>query len=193
MHSIELTQNDKNTLLDIARQSIEYGLKHKMPLPININEYSAELKQHLATFVTLNINHQLRGCIGTLKAYQSLITDISEHAFAAAFKDPRFSPVTETEYNQLDIHISILMPPEDMHCISENDLLQQLQPGIDGLVLKSGSHQATFLPAVWENLPDPREFVQQLKLKAGLNKTFWSTDIQLQRYYTISIPDQTIH
>ncbi len=189
MPSTELTQNDKNRLLDIARQSIAYGLKHKMPLPVNINDYSADLQTHCASFVTLNIKHQLRGCIGALKAYQPLITDVSEHAFAAAFKDPRFEPVTETEYKQLDIHISILTPAEDMHCTSEHELLQQLQPNIDGLILKSGSHQATFLPSVWESLPDSQQFVQQLKIKAGLDKSFWSEDIQLQRYHTISIAD----
>ena len=189
MPSIKLTENDSNTLLDIARQSIDYGLKNKHPLPVDASDYNPTLQTECASFVTLKLNQQLRGCIGTLQAYQPLVKDVAEHAFAAAFKDSRFLPVTDSEQSQLDIHISILTPAEDMHCTSEDDLLHQLQPGVDGLILKVGNHQATFLPAVWESLPDSRQFVQHLKQKAGLSSHFWSDDIQLQRYQTLSIPD----
>lgn len=185
---MDLSQQDKEQLMAIARHSISYGLSHDTAPAIDISQYSADLQSHGASFVTLNINHQLRGCIGTLKAYQPLARDVAEHAFAAAFKDPRFSPLTDIENNQLEIHISVLMPAETMHCQSEADLLQQLQPGIDGLILKAGHHQATFLPSVWESLADSKQFVQHLKLKAGLDKNYWSDDIQLQRYRTLSIP-----
>lgn len=189
MPSINLSAEDKNDLLVIARQSIQYGLTHSSPMKVDVQSYNRTLQTQCATFVTLNLEHQLRGCIGTLEAYQSLVKDVADHAFAAAFNDPRFKPVSSIEEPQLDIHISILTPAETMHCNSEEDLLQQLQKGIDGLILKSGHHQATFLPAVWETLPDSRQFVQHLKIKAGLDKNFWSKDIQLQRYHTLSIPD----
>lgn len=183
-----LSQQHKQQLMAIARHAIEYGLSHGTAPDIDISQYSPELQTLCATFVTLNVHHQLRGCIGTLKAYQPLARDVAEHAFAAAFKDPRFSPVTEIEISQLEIHISVLMPAETMHCQSEEDLLRQLQPGIDGLILTSGHHQATFLPSVWESLTDRKQFVQQLKLKAGLDINYWSNDILLQRYRTLSIP-----
>jgi len=186
---LNLSIEDKNTLLDIARQSIEYGLKNNTPLPVDIGSYSHTLQTHCATFVTLNLNHQLRGCIGTLEAYQPLVKDVADHAYAAAFNDHRFTPVTTDEQGQLDIHISILTPAEAMNVKSEEDLISQLQPGIDGLILKAGKHKATFLPSVWESLPDKYVFIQHLKLKAGLDKHFWSNDIQLQRYHTLSIPD----
>ena len=188
MPSIELTSEDHQILLDIARQSIESGLKNNNPLAVDPKTYNARLQTHCATFVTLNLNHQLRGCIGTLEAYQPLIKDVADHAFDAAFQDPRFPPVTAEENSRLDIHISMLTPPEDMIISSEEDLIQQLQPGIDGLILKSGHHQATFLPAVWESLPDKIQFVQHLKQKAGLDKHYWTDNIQFKRYHSVSIP-----
>lgn len=187
MPFIDLTPQDKKNLLDIAQQSIDCGLKNNTPLPVDIDSYSHTLQTHCATFVTLNLKHQLRGCIGTLEAYQPLIKDVADHAFDAAFKDPRFPPVTASEQHQLDIHISILTPPELMIVKSEADLISQLQPGIDGLILEAGNHKATFLPAVWESLPNEYQFVQHLKLKAGLDTHYWSNDMQFMRYKTLSI------
>lgn len=188
VQQIELSQADKTTLLDIAQQSIGYGLKNNMPLPVDISTFNHILQTHCATFVTLNINHQLRGCIGTLEAYQPLVKDVADHAFAAAFQDPRFSPVTASEQDQLDIHISILTPPEAMSIKSEEDLLNQLTPNIDGLILEAGHHKGTFLPSVWESLPDKHQFLHHLKLKAGLSADYWNHDIRFMRYRTISIP-----
>jgi uncharacterized protein len=188
MPSINLTEQGKKILLDIARQSIEFGLKNRQPLTIDINSYDHTLQSHYATFITLNINHQLRGCIGTLEAYQPLIKDVADHAYAAAFQDPRFSPVTPHEIDQLDIHISILTTPEIMNINSEEDLLNQLQPSSDGLILETGNHKATFLPAVWESLPDKHQFLRSLKLKAGLDANYWSDDIHFMRYQAVSIP-----
>ena len=188
MSSIELTDHDRETLLDIAKQSITSGLKTNHPLMIDINNYPQHLQQNAATFVTLNINHQLRGCIGTLTAYQPLVKDVSDHAFAAAFQDSRFPPVTQQEEPLLDIHISILTPAESLDFTSEEDLLNRIQPGIDGLILEYDTHKGTFLPSVWESLTEPKEFIEHLKLKAGLSKSFWDKNIKISRYKTISIP-----
>ena len=182
-----LTPTEKNTLLDIARATITHGVQHSKPLTVSVAKFSPALQQQCATFVTLNLQQQLRGCIGTLEAHQPLIQDVAEHAFAAAFEDPRFAPVTANEVSQLDIHIALLTPATAMHFTSEDDLLQQLQPGIDGLILQSGAHRATFLPAVWESLPEPKQFLRQLKLKAGLEKNFWNDEMKVSRYSAISI------
>jgi AmmeMemoRadiSam system protein A len=140
-----------------------------------------------ASFVTLNQSGNLRGCIGTLEAHQPLILDVSYNAYSAAFRDPRFPRITSSELPQLAIHISVLTPAIPMTFKSEADLIEQLQPGVDGLILTRGFQRGTFLPSVWESLPDARQFLQQLKRKAGLPVDFWSDDIQIERYSTISI------
>jgi len=178
---------DRNLLLSTAKQSIEYGLQNQRALPVEPGNYSALLQTQAASFVTLNLNHQLRGCIGTLEAYQPLIKDVSEHAYDAAFQDPRFPAVTEAELSQLDIHISILTPSEMMEISSEEDLLNQLQPGVDGLIISDSQHKATFLPSVWEQLSEPRDFLNHLKRKAGWSDHYWSDEIRAYRYKAISI------
>ena len=188
MSFTELNSNEKQILLDIARQSIDYGLQHHTPMPVISEDFPALLQQPGASFVTLHINHQLRGCIGTLEAYQPLIKDVSDHAFAAAFNDNRFPPVTEQDAQNLDIHISILTPATAISFDSESDLIKQLQPGIDGLILEAKYKKGTFLPSVWESLPEPEDFLNHLKIKAGLPGHYWSDDIKISRYHTISIP-----
>ncbi len=187
MSLININNEDKKTLLETAKQSITYGLKNQQVLTIKLQQFSKTLQSHAASFVTLNLNHQLRGCIGTLEAYQPLIKDVAEHAFAAAFQDPRFAPVTENEIHQLQLHISVLTPASPMQFTSEKDLLRQLQPGKDGLILQAEHHKATFLPAVWDQLPEAEEFLNHLKRKAGLNAYAWPEGIQAFRYKTISI------
>ncbi len=183
----EFSDDDKNTLKQIARESIEHGLLHKKPLPVDPDKYSPLLQSNTATFVTLQLHNHLRGCIGTLQAYQPLVKDVSQHAFDAAFKDPRFTAVNKEEAEQLEIHISILTPAEDIEFTSEDDLLSQLEPGVDGLIIEDGYHRATFLPSVWEQLPDRRQFLEHLKQKAGLSANHWSDSFKAQRYRTISI------
>ncbi|MFQ5470548.1 MAG: AmmeMemoRadiSam system protein A [Gammaproteobacteria bacterium] len=180
--------SQRQTLLNAAQESIAYGLSNHCALPINLEDYDDALTEHRATFVTLKMNGQLRGCIGTLEAYQPLITDITNNAYAAAFSDPRFSPLTEPEFEQLDIHLSILSVPEKMSFTSEADLIDSLQPGVDGIILKEGSsHRGTFLPSVWESLPDRQSFLGHLKQKAQLPFDYWSDTIECYRYTTESI------
>lgn len=135
-----------------------------------------------ASFVTLHSGGRLRGCIGTISAYRTLVDDVRGNAFNAAFRDPRFQPVTRREYAEVDLEVSLLSPPEPLVVSCEPDLLEQLRPGADGLLLEAGSHRATFLPQVWEQLPEPRDFVDHLKAKAGVGQVPWASDWRVSRY-----------
>jgi len=163
-----LTTEQRRTLLELARASIAYGLEHGRPLPVRTDDYEPALRPVRATFVTLDIAHQLRGCIGSLEAHIPLVEDVALHAFDAAFRDPRFPPVSREEAARLGVHISILSPNEPIEFSDEADLLRQLRPGVDGLVIAQGRRRATFLPSVWESLPDAVGFVAHLKQKAGI-------------------------
>ena len=151
-------------------------------MSVNLKEYEAELTEQGACFVTIKINDDLRGCIGSLEAYRPLIEDVADNAFAAAFRDPRFPKLTDAEYEQLQYHISVLDKPQPMSFESEQDLLQQIRPGIDGLVLQDKHNRGTFLPAVWDSLPEAEDFLRHLKLKAGLSPNYWSDTIKVERY-----------
>ena len=186
MSFTELTDDDKAILLDVARSSIQHGLKNHYYLPVDSSKFKPLLNELGASFVTLNLNKQLRGCIGTLEAHQPLVADVSEHAYAAAFKDPRFSPLSEKEFEKLEVHISVLTKSTAIDFRDEEDLLRQLRPGIDGLILQEGTHRSTFLPSVWEQLPAPEDFLNHLKVKAGLSEHYWSKEITASRYQTIS-------
>ncbi|TRW95597.1 AmmeMemoRadiSam system protein A [Candidatus Methylobacter oryzae] len=179
---MSLNNSNRQCLLELAKNSIQHGLQTGRPLKVDLGIYQGELIKPGASFVTLNINHQLRGCIGRLVAVRPLIEDVAENAFCAAFKDPRFLPLEAYEFEQLKIHLSILTPSEPILFSSERDLLLQLQPGIDGLVLKEGRYQGTFLPSVWESLPEPEHFLRNLKQKAGLPPDYWSKNIEIYRY-----------
>lgn len=176
----------KQQLLSLAQDSILWGLRHGRALSIRPDDYDEELQQQRACFVTLHIDHQLRGCIGSLEAHRPLVDDICENAFAAAFRDPRFSPLKQYEFEQLELSISVLTPSVEMEFTSEQNCLDQIRPGIDGLILQQGQHRGTFLPAVWEQLPEPEQFMRHLKQKAGLAANFWSDKIKISRYQTES-------
>ncbi len=186
---MSLTNEQQQILLTLAKASITYGLAHGKALTPSLEDYPDNLLKPAATFVTLNKQQQLRGCIGMLEAIRLLPIDIAENAYAAAFKDPRFPPLQASELELLDIHIAILTPPEPMTFNSESDLIAQLQPGIDGLILSEGFRRSTFLPAVWQSLPKPQQFLNHLKQKAGLPASYWSDTLTIQRYRTESFPD----
>lgn len=177
-----LVKENQQILLQVAKQSIEHGFGKNKPITINLDNYPLELCKQMATFVTLEVNGNLRGCIGTLVAIRPLVKDVAYHAYAAAFSDPRFSKIRLDEFPMLDIHISLLSEPELMSFDSEEDLVQQLRPKIDGLILTDGIHKGTFLPSVWESLNQPSEFVRYLKQKAGLSPDYWSNKITVERY-----------
>jgi len=135
-----------------------------------------------ATFVTLTRQGELRGCIGTLIAERPLREDVASNARAAAFRDPRFAPVTQREFAELNVEVSLLSPLEPVACESESHLLSLLRPGVDGVLLEHGWQRSTFLPQVWEQLPEPKMFLAHLKRKAGLPADFWAHDLKVSRY-----------
>lgn len=167
-----------STLLQLAHAAIAREWR-----PAAMPDLSAGwLQTPGATFVTLTQRGALRGCIGTLEPQRSLRDDVQYNARAAAFHDPRFAPLREDELAQTQIEISLLSPMHSLAFVSEADALAQLQPDVDGLVFECGRFRSTFLPQVWEQLPDPAEFLACLKAKAGLPPNFWSDDVQLYRY-----------
>jgi len=181
---MSLNNDQRAQLLQLAQASIQHGIQTNRPLKVNLDDYSTELTQPRATFVTLERHGQLRGCIGWLEPVRPLVEDVAENAFAAAFRDPRFPPLAADEFADLELHISILSLAQTMHFESENDLIAQLRPGIDGLILHDGYRRGTFLPSVWEQLPDPKQFLQHLKQKAGLPAQYWSDTLKVERYTT---------
>ena len=145
---------------------------------------SAHLRRNGASFVTLKIAESLRGCIGTLQAARPLAEDVAHNAHAAAVRDPRFPPLRPTELTELHLTVAVLSEPEPLAADDRDHLLQQLRPNIDGLILVAGRKRATFLPAVWEQLPRPEAFLDALWQKAGLRSELWPTGISLARYET---------
>ena len=185
MRSLDPT--DRAALLQAARRSIEHGVERgnaKLPDP---SGYAPALGEPGAVFVTLEREGALRGCMGSLQASRPLVVDAAYNAWAAAFRDPRFPPLGPSELTDLDVHLSVLSPPEPVAFTSERDLLEQLRPGVDGLILEEAGLRGTFLPAVWKQLPEPREFLEQLKRKAGLAPEHWSRSVRIWRYTAESV------
>ncbi|PKO46055.1 MAG: AmmeMemoRadiSam system protein A [Betaproteobacteria bacterium HGW-Betaproteobacteria-4] len=141
-----------------------------------------ELHKPGATFVTLTQHGNQRGCIGSLEAWRPLAQDVQENAIAAAFRDPRFEPLTADELPITRVEVSLLTPAEPIFFTSEADALAQLRPEIDGVIFTAGQRRSTFLPQVWEQLPGPASFMAHLKQKAGLPANYWGSDVRLERY-----------
>ena len=182
-----LSSENQGLLLQLAEQSILSGIENSKPLSISLEQYPQALQKQRATFVTLNIQQQLRGCIGSLSAYRPLVLDVVHNAYAAAFSDPRFPELTKKEFSLLEYHISILSPSSPIKFETYEDLLSQIRPGIDGLILSEGSYRGTFLPSVWDQLNDKDLFMKHLLNKAGLASDYWSKDIEISRYTVESI------
>lgn len=189
-HTNSFTDAQQRTLLSVARASITHAMAHRQPLRVDPADFDAALRVRRAVFVTLMIERSLRGCIGTLEPVATLVEDVTQHAYAAAFEDPRFEPLSPFELDRLSIHLSILTPPQPLTFVDEADLIRQLRPGVDGLLLEDGEHRGTFLPSVWRQLPDARLFFTHLKKKADLPEDYWSATLRVSRYMTESVPDQ---
>lgn len=169
------------TLLQLARHSISQALGQRSEAP-DTTANQAALAQPGATFVTLTQHGELRGCIGSLEAWRPLEQDVQANAIAAALRDSRFAPLTASELPYTRIEVSLVSAAEPLNFANEAEALSRLQPGIDGVILQANGRRATFLPQVWEQLPDPAVFMAQLKRKAGLPADYWSDAIQLSRY-----------
>ncbi len=186
--AVPLDDQARSLLLQIAEASIQHGLRYGRPLRVDPEDYQEALQANRASFVTLQKHGELRGCIGHLEAIQPLVLDVAENAYAAAFQDPRFPPLSDREVGDIETHISVLTPATPMRFSSEAELIAQLRPGRDGLILQEGYKKGTFLPSVWESLPEPAAFIKQLKLKAGLPASYWSESLKVFRYETESFP-----
>jgi AmmeMemoRadiSam system protein A len=169
-----LTPKIRRFLLDLARSAIEKELTGATSLAVSIEDAPPALHEDGASFVTLHKRSgALRGCIGSLVARRPLIEDVQANAKAAAFQDPRFPPLREEELADIVIEVSILSAPEPLAYDGPEELIKKLRPHIDGVVLERGWNRATFLPQVWEQLPEPEKFLAHLCYKAGLSPDAW--------------------
>ena len=168
----------------LARTAILVRLTQPGNFEIKLDQYNPSLRRRLASFVTLKLKGRLRGCIGSLVAERELLVDVAHNAIAAALQDRRFQPLTLEEYRQTDLHISVLSPPYEVDVKTREELVARLRPGIDGLILQQEGRQATYLPSVLEQIPDPEEFVSELRVKAGLARTGWSEQMKVSFYTT---------
>lgn len=175
-------------LLPIARASIaaELGKSHAA------DESAPWLRTPGASFITLNLQQKLRGCIGSLKAHRPLIDDVKANALAAAFRDPRFKPLTAAEYDHIEVEISLLSPLTAIQFTDEASALAQLKPHVHGVIFEYGHHRSTYLPQVWETFTDPALFMATLRQKAGLPPNFWEPGITLHTYTVTKLSDSQL-
>lgn len=171
-----LSEEEGKRLLSVARQTLENALFEKRGEASEESPLSPKFSEKRGTFVTLTINGALRGCIGHITPQESLIEGVKANAINAAFRDPRFKPLSMDEFNQVRIEVSILTEPVPMTYSGADDLQQKLRPGADGVIIKKAYQQATFLPQVWEHLPEKKAFLTQLCLKAGLAGDAWERE-----------------
>lgn len=166
-----LNEENKKIAFDTIHKSIMQGLQNGCAYEPEVEKFDAPFRKKLAVFITLKLHGHLRGCIGTTEAHAPLISAIAQYAYAAAFSDPRFKPLTEDEYKNIEINLSILSSPMPINFNDEADLIQQLRPDIDGLIISKNNARATFLPAVWESISKPEVFLHELKKKAGIKSS----------------------
>ena len=174
--SDRLTEEEGKYLISTARKTIEERLFNRKDTTQPDPALSPKFSNRRGTFVTLTMDGCLRGCIGHIIPQETLLEGVKVNAINAAFRDPRFRPLTKEEWGRVEVEVSILTDPKPLAYSDGKDLLAKLRPGIDGVIIKRGFHQATFLPQVWEQLPDPKEFLTHLCLKAGLDAKAWQTE-----------------
>jgi AmmeMemoRadiSam system protein A len=182
-----LLERHGEMLLRTAALSIEHGLRNGEPLPVAAEDHPEELRSPGACFVTLSSSGKLRGCVGSAEAYRPLIEDVAENGFASAFRDSRFPRLTADERFMLRISLSVLSQPQPLRFNHERELIEQLRPGRDGLIITADDRRALFLPQVWASLGEPREFLAHLKEKAGLARNHSSNDLEVWRFTVESI------
>lgn len=180
------------TLLRTVAASIEHGLRTGQPLQVTPEAYDEELRSPGACFVTLSASGHLRGCVGSAEAYRPLIEDVAENGFASAFRDSRFPELTAEERYSLRISVSVLSRPEPLRFASESELLGQLRPGRDGLIITAEGRRALFLPQVWESIGEPYEFLAHLKVKAGLSRGHGLPDLGAWRFTAESVSTEAL-
>lgn len=182
-----MTAQERHQLLKLARASIVHGLGQPRFIAPNRNHYPKKFQQPGCCFVTLEHQGQLRGCTGSLRPHQPLLDDIAEHAFNAAYCDERFAPMSLAEIDELDLEVALVSPAEPVACDDLDSALAIIRPNIDGLALACDERRAIFLPSVWQQLPNPRLFLEQLAAQAGLSLNDWQPSWQLWRFQSIDI------
>jgi AmmeMemoRadiSam system protein A len=180
----KITDEDRAALLKLARSAIEAKLIKRMKV-VRPEKMTPALKENRGCFVTLHKHGELRGCIGTIEAVKPLVASVEENALNAAFRDPRFSSLEEKELQDINIEVSVLSVPQELSFTDKDDLKRKLKKGVHGVILASGWHKATFLPQVWDQLPDVEKFLEHLRMKAGIDKDCWKDNtIRVQTYET---------
>lgn len=174
-------------LIGLARDSIRHGLAHGRPLSVSADNFDRALSGPAASFVTLHLGGELRGCVGTIEPRLALVEDIARNAYLSAFEDSRFDPLGPSEFSGLDIEISVLSGHRALAFHSEAELLAQLAPMQDGLILDCDGRRGVFLPQVWEELPDPVAFVAHLKAKAGMGREPLGRDAQARIFSVVKL------
>lgn len=181
----ELSEQDRLALLHTARASIHAGLVHRRLVTPVDDGGSPPLRAPGASFVTLRREERLLGCIGTIEPVRPLLADVAHNAYGAAFGDPRLPPVTRDDYHQMTVKVSVLGGLEAMDVAGREALVEQLRPGVDGLLVTAGHRRGTFLPSVWEQVPDRGRFLDLLWEKAGLRPDEWPPNLRVFRYRTV--------
>lgn len=190
MHDADLTTAERAELLDTAVDALESLLRTRVSHRArpDAEAPSARLLRHGASFVTLrDAGHDLLGCIGTIEAHRPLVDDVVANAVAAASRDPRFAPVRASDLAGGEVHISVLSAMSAMPVVDRADLLAQVRPHTDGLLIESGYNRGTFLPSVWEQIPDAEAFLDHLWHKAGLHPRTWPATLRVWRYTAIDL------
>jgi AmmeMemoRadiSam system protein A len=187
----QIQDNDRQFLLKLARKTIRQQSKNDIITPQEIDQLSSVLKENRGCFVTLTINHNLRGCIGYILPIAPLYKAVIDNAYNAAFSDPRFPPVSDNEVDKLQFEISVLSVPKKLEYTDKNDLLKKLVPSKDGVIIKKGFYTSTFLPQVWDQLPEKEDFLGHLCLKAGLSPDEWQKgDLEVEIYYAEAFEEE---
>jgi AmmeMemoRadiSam system protein A len=166
-------------LVEFARQTIAHALGG----PPALRPMGAWFERPAATFVTITRGGALHGCIGSIAPRRPMLEDVAENALAAAFHDPRSLPYRAEDLPEMGVEVTLLGPLEKLHFTDEEDAIRQLVPGVDGLVLRYGGYRGTFLPQVWDSLEDPADFLDELKVKAGLRPDFWAPGVEISRFH----------
>ncbi|MGF1680023.1 AmmeMemoRadiSam system protein A [Photobacterium makurazakiensis] len=182
-----LNKGELTQLLDIAREAIRSHFSTGIPKLPQLDLYGKKLLQPGACFVTLKVDGQLQGCLGTTAAHSPLVLEVHNKARASAYQDRRFMPLTEEQLDNLNIEISVLSQPQPLSIQSEQELIDYLEKNKVGVILSDKYQQALFLPQVWESLPKPVDFIRQLKIKAGWNTVYWSPTMQVKTFKVNSI------
>jgi AmmeMemoRadiSam system protein A len=172
-----LTEQDTDVLLDVAERAIVDGLRHRHPTVPTRDGLPDELRRETGAFVTLHVDGDLNGCIGSIETDDAVGVSVARHAWSAAFADPRLPPLRWVDYDRLHIEVSLLSPLAPMAAASRDALIDAIEPGVDGLLIAAGSRRAVFLPSVWDQLPTPEEFLTRLVRKAGLDPASWPADL----------------